>query len=101
VCGVLFLVPLVRALSGDPLAGHDRSEAAVLGGDLKENDTREDYLRAEIKDGPGLPVATPFSKQDSSMLRVLAQSHCLVIRAPHAPAAKTGDACRIIRLGSF
>jgi molybdopterin molybdotransferase len=101
VCGVLFLVPLVRALSGDPLAGHDRSEAAVLGGDLKENDTREDYLRAEIKDGTGLPVATPFSKQDSSMLRVLAQSHCLVIRTPHAPAAKTGDACRIIRLGSF
>ena len=101
VCGVLFLVPLVRALSGDPQAGRDRSEAAVLGGDLKENDTREDYLRAEIKDGPGLPVATPFSRQDSSMLRVLAQSHCLVIRAPHAPAAKAGDACRIIRLGSF
>jgi len=101
VCGVLFLVPLVRALSGDPNAGRDRSEAAVLGGDLRENDTREDYLRAEIKDGPGLPVATPFSRQDSSMLRVLAQSHCLVIRAPHAPAAKAGDPCRIIRLGSF
>ena len=101
VCGVLFLVPLVRALSGDPQAGRDRSEAALLGGDLKENDTREDYLRAEIKDGPGLPVATPFSRQDSSMLRVLAQSHCLVIRAPHAPAAKAGEACRIIRLGSF
>ena len=101
VCGVLFLVPLVRALSGDPNAGRDRSEAAVLGGDLKENDTREDYLRAEIKDGRGLPVATPFSRQDSSMLRVLAQSHCLVIRAPHAPAAKAGEACRIIRLGSF
>lgn len=101
VCGVLFLVPLVRALSGDPHAGRDRSEAAVLGGDLKENDTREDYLRAEIKDGAGLPVATPFSRQDSSMLRVLAQSHCLVIRAPHAPAAKAGDPCRIIRLGSF
>jgi molybdopterin molybdotransferase len=101
VCGVLFLVPLVRALSGDPQAGRDRSEAAVLGADLKENDTREDYLRAEIQDGPGLPVALPFSRQDSSMLRVLAQSHCLIIRAPYASAAKAGDGCRIIRLGSF
>jgi hypothetical protein len=29
---------------------------------------------------------------------VLAQSECLVIRQRHAPAAKAGDACRIIRL---
>ena len=34
VCGVLFLVPLIRALSGDPQAGADQSEAAVLGCDL-------------------------------------------------------------------
>jgi molybdopterin molybdotransferase len=101
VCGVLFLVPLVRALSGDPHAGTDRSEAAILGGDLKENDSREDYLRAELSSGSGLPIATPFSRQDSSMLRVLAQSHCLVIRPPRAPAAKAGEPCRIIRLGSF
>ncbi len=101
VCGVLFLVPLVRALSGDPHAGAERSEAAILGGDLKENDSREDYLRAELSVGTGLPIATPFSRQDSSMLRVLAQSHCLVIRPPRAPSAKAGEACRIIRLGSF
>ena len=101
VCGVLFLVPLVRALAGDRQAGADPSEAAVLGCDLGPNDSREDYLRATLEPGAGLPVATPFGRQDSSMLRVLARSHCLVVRPPRAPAAKAGDPCRIIRLSAF
>ena len=99
VCGVLFLAPLVRALCGDPDAGGDRTEAAVLGVDLKANDNRQDYLRAALAPGgEGLPVATPFGRQDSSMLRVLAQSECLVIRPPFAPEAKKGDPVRIVRL---
>ncbi len=99
VCGVLFLVPLIRALCGDPGAGRDRSEAAILGADLGQNDQREDYLRASLKHGEdGKLVATPFARQDSSMLRVLAQSECLVIRARHAPPATAGEACRILRL---
>ena len=100
VCGVLFLIPLIRALAGDPLAGADQTESAVLGGDLPPNDSRQDYLRATLVGTEGLPVATPFGRQDSSMLRVLARSHCLVVRPPHAPAAKAGDPCRIIRLAT-
>ncbi len=99
VCAVLFLVPLVRALSGDPDAGRDTSAAAVLGGDLKANDSRQDYLRATLAPaGDGLPIATPFGRQDSSMLRTLADSQCLVIRPAFAPVAKAGDPCRIVRL---
>ncbi|MFD0933965.1 molybdopterin molybdenumtransferase MoeA, partial [Methylobacterium trifolii] len=45
-----------------------------------------------------LPVASPESRQDSSMLAVLGRSEALLIRAPHAPAARAGDPCRIIRL---
>jgi molybdopterin molybdotransferase len=100
VCGVLFLIPLIRALAGDPQAGADHSEAAVLGCDLPANDSRQDYLRATLHTGQGLPVATPFGQQDSSMLRVLANAHCLVARPPQAPAARAGDACRIIRLAA-
>ena len=33
------------------------------------------------------------------MLSVLADSGCLIVRPPHAAAAKAGEACRIIRLG--
>jgi molybdopterin molybdotransferase len=99
VCAVLFLVPLVRALAGDPDAGRDASEAGVLGGDLKANDNRQDYLRSTVIDRhEGLPVVTPFGRQDSSMLRVLAQSQVLVIRPPFAQAAAAGDPCRFITL---
>ena len=40
-----------------------------------------------------------FSKQDSSMLGVLAEAQGLIIRAPFAEPAKKGDACRVILLG--
>ena len=99
VCAVLFLVPLIRKLSGrgDLTAP---TEDAVLGCDLPENDERADYLRAILADGPGGPVATPFTTQDSSMMAPLAQSGCLVIRAPHEAAAKAGDRCSIVRLAN-
>jgi len=73
------------------------SRGALLGRDLKENDRRQDYLRATLAhDAEGNLVATPFDKQDSSMLALFAQADCLVIRPPHAPAAKTGGRVEII-----
>ena len=97
VCAFLFLVPLIRKLTGrDDLV--IASEPATLGSDLPENDERADYLRALLKDGPDGPVATPFPTQDSSMMAPLAQAGCLVIRAPHAPAAKAGSRCEMVRL---
>jgi len=99
VCALLFLRPLLRALQGDREASADMSEPARLGADLAANDMRQDYLRARLARGKdGLPVATPFAEQDSSLVKVLAQADALLVRAPHAPAAKRGDACRIIRL---
>ena len=99
VCGLLFVVPAIRALQGDPRAGADRSEPATLGRDMPENDGRADYMRASLAIGPRrLPVATAEQRQGSSMLAVLGRSEALLLRAPHAPAARAGDPCRIIRL---
>ena len=99
VCGVIFLLPLVRALCGAANADADTSEAAVLGGALRANDMRQDFLRATLRiDADGHPIATPFPIQDSSLLRVIAQAQCLIVRMPHAPEAKPGDPCRIMRL---
>jgi molybdopterin molybdotransferase len=97
VCAFLFLVPLIRKLAGraDLVIA---SEPALLGCDLPENDERADYLRALLNDGPEGLIATPFPTQDSSMMTPLAQAGCLVIREPHAPAAKAGSACLIVRL---
>jgi len=99
VCSVLFLIPLIRRLSGR----RDLSlpvTRAVLGRDLPENDEREDYLRAtlELRDDEP-PLASAFPVQDSSMLAPLAQSQCLLIRPAHAPAARAGDPCHVIQLG--
>ena len=99
VCGALFLVPLIRALSGDRAADADHSEPAVLGAPLPANDHRQDYLRATLsRRDDGALVATPAKLQDSSMLRVLASSECLLIRGPNATADAVGAPCRIIRL---
>jgi len=100
VAGVVFLVPLLRALCGDPDAGRDQSAPAILGKALPGNDGRQDFLRATLRPSEtGLAIATPFEIQDSSLLRLLAQAQCLVIREPHAEPAAAGDLCRIIRLG--
>jgi molybdopterin molybdotransferase len=74
------------------------TESVRLGCDLAENDERADYLRAALRDEVEGPVATPFPVQDSSMMTPLAKADCLVIREPHAPAAKAGSHCTIARL---
>jgi molybdopterin molybdotransferase len=99
VCAILFLAPLLRAFAGDPNAGADLSEPARFGARVAANDLRQDYLRATLARGAdGGLIATPFASQDSSLVKLLAQAQCLVIRPPHAPTAEPGEACRVIRL---
>jgi molybdopterin molybdotransferase len=98
VCGFLFLVPLIRALSGRDTIHHVR-ESAVLGRDLAANDHREDYLRARLEAREdGTLIAVPVNQQDSSLLGNLAAARALVIRPPLAPAATSGARCELLRL---
>jgi molybdopterin molybdotransferase len=98
VCGFLFLVPLIRALSGRSTIHHTR-ESATLARDLTANDQREDYLRARLEErADGTLIATPVNHQDSSLLGNLAAARALVIRPPFAPAAPAGASCELIRL---
>ncbi len=97
VCAMLFLVPLLHRLGGRP-DGPRAGEDAILGAHVGPNDLRADHLRARLVNDAGRLVATPFEVQDSSMIRVLAESDALILREPHAPAAKAGSACRILRL---
>ena len=48
VCAILFLVPAIRAMLGDPHAAADTTETALLGSDLPANDGRQDYLRVAV-----------------------------------------------------
>jgi len=98
VCGFLFMVPLIRALSGRSDI-HHAIETGVLGNDLPANDRRQDYLRARLAPrADGIAVATTVSHQDSSLLANLAIADALVLRSPFAPAALAGAPCEFIRL---
>jgi molybdopterin molybdotransferase len=98
VCAFLFLVPLIRKLSGRADIHHARA-TALLGRDVVANDLREDYLRARLEmREDGALIATPVNHQDSSLLANLSAARALVIRAPFAPKAEAGSPCDILRL---
>lgn len=91
VTATLFLKPLIAAMAGarDPAP---ETLAATLGAPLPANDRREDYLRGTLRDGRVAPAA----RQDSSMLRILADADCLIVRPAGAPAAAAGDSVEIL-----
>jgi molybdopterin molybdotransferase len=98
VCAILFLAPLIRALTGRTDIAWPLQDA-VLGRDVAANDQREDYLRAALQERPGAPLqADPVSHQDSSLLANLSRADALIIRPPHAPAATAGAPCKVLRL---
>ena len=96
VCSLLFLKPAIDRLSGLP-SGADGPLTARLGVAVRPNDRRQDYLRARlVRAADGVIEAVPFEVQDSSMMRPLAASDCLVVRPPHAPALPAGSGVPII-----
>jgi molybdopterin molybdotransferase len=99
VCALIFLKPAIERLSGlDPVA--DPPVTARLAVPLGANDRRQDYLRATLaRASDGELEAKPFEKQDSSMMSLLARSDCLIVRPPHAPAARADERVTIIPLG--
>ncbi|HLJ65151.1 MAG TPA: molybdopterin molybdotransferase MoeA, partial [Stellaceae bacterium] len=98
VCGMIFVKPAIESLLGLIHAPAPPARARLTI-DMKANDRRQDYLRAEVKRAAdGIMEATPFAKQDSSMMSLLARADGLVIRPPHAPPARAGDLVEIIML---
>ncbi|MBB1091230.1 molybdopterin molybdotransferase MoeA [Rhodopseudomonas palustris] len=98
VCAFLFMVPLIRALSGMREVMH-RREPALLGADLPANDQREDYLRAHLRlRDDGRWAATQVDSQDSSLLARLSAAQALIVRPPFAPAMTAGATCLILKL---
>ena len=96
VCSLLFLRPAIDKLSGLP-ATTEPAATARLSVPVKQNDRRQDYLRARVsRAADGVLEATPFEVQDSSMMRPLAASDCLVVRPPHAPPLAAGSDVPII-----
>ncbi len=86
VCGQVFLAPMIRAMLG--LGAHRSSrQTARLAAPLPKNGPREHYMRARLTP-EGLVAET---RQDSSLLSVLAEADALLVRPMHDPERAVGD----------
>jgi molybdopterin molybdotransferase len=90
VCGHLFLLPMVRRALGqsDVLP---RGVSARLDAPLPPGGPRAHYLRAHFSEGENTRTVTAFDKQDSSMLTVLSQANCLLLRPIDDTPKASGD----------
>ncbi|MEP2989096.1 MAG: molybdopterin molybdotransferase MoeA [Parasphingorhabdus sp.] len=85
VSATLFLLPLIRYLSGAEQYIPTQQMAQTTT-NLEAISTRTKFLRAIVnKDG-----IAPFNSQDSAKLSVLAASNALLVRPAHSPAAAVG-----------
>ncbi len=86
VCGHVFLAPLIRAMLGlgqKPLP----RRSAPLAADVPANGPREHYMRAFVANGK----ITAETRQDSSLLTVLADANALLIRPTGDGPRSAGD----------
>ncbi len=97
VCGHLFLLPMIRAMLGQPDVG-PTPRRATLALDLPANGPRAHYMRARLEPGDGIPRITPFDRQDSALLSILGEATALLIRPVDDAPRHAGDAVEFLPL---
>lgn len=95
VTAFLFLLPLLRALSGGT-ATMPSTVTTRLATPLRAVGGRQEFLRA-YWDGR---TVTPIAVQDSGALSALAASNALIVRPSGSPPAAAGDDVAIYLLGT-
>lgn len=97
VCATLFLEPLIARLGHLPARSRERKATTATA--LAENDHRQDYLRASARrKADGTLAVTSYGKQDSSQMKVFANSDVLIVRPPDAPPLPAGAECSVLLL---
>ncbi|MEH6741202.1 MAG: gephyrin-like molybdotransferase Glp [Sulfitobacter sp.] len=91
VCGTIFVTPMVSAMLG---LGQNAAPRRLvpLAQDIPANGPREHYMRARIGDGQVIAE----TRQDSSLLSVLASADALLVRPPNDPAHTAGTLVQVI-----
>jgi molybdopterin molybdotransferase len=100
LCAALFLKPAIERLLGLPGEAPDVVPATLRAG-LPANDHRADHLRCRLSVVGGVLMADAARRQDSAMMRILADADGIILRAPHAPEAKAGDVVQVIRFDTL
>lgn len=96
VTAFIFLRAALKKMQGLPFE-QDKPIRAVLGGAVKANGARQEFMRAVFSHSEnGQLVATPYDKQDSAMLANLAHCEGFILRPVNAPALDKGDETNVI-----
>jgi len=89
ICGLIFLRPLIAALTGEARAEADEI-LLPLASPLSANGPRKHYMRARLHGRGAEKTVEPFPSQDSSLTATLAAADCLIVSEPQSPARPTG-----------
>jgi molybdopterin molybdotransferase len=95
VTAYLFMLPLIRAMSGDAAVLPNPIDAALALG-LPAAGARREFIRGRW-DGSRV---TPLRNQDSGALAALAASNALIERPAGAPAISAGEGVLVYLLGN-
>jgi molybdopterin molybdotransferase len=98
VCGLVFLVPMLRGLLGLKETGRGLIEAVLAEG-IDANGPREHYMRGVSEwTSASERLVRPLPAQDSSLMADFARADCLIVLAPNAPALAEGELVSILPL---
>jgi molybdopterin molybdotransferase len=97
ICARVFLVPLIRRMTGVSDEGFAR-HTAELAVDMPANGPRQHYARAILETTGEQPTVRPVSSQDSSLIAALARSNALIVQPPHSPAWPAGTRVEVLDL---
>lgn len=96
ICARVFLVPLIGRLLGleKPFQAID----AALTGPVPANGPREHYMRGLLDVSTSPARVTPFTNQDSGLVKSLQRANCLVVIPADAPSLHAGTTVKVLRL---
>ncbi len=100
VCAQIFLRPLIDALSGLSPNSAIPVQKAILTQPLKATGPRALFSRAFVEIGQDARLsATPFPRQDSSLLTPFAKANCFIFQDGNTDALGVGDLCNVMIWG--
>ncbi len=102
VCAQIFLRPLIEAMTSLNPSIDLPTIKAALTKDMRANGPRTLFSRARVEvSSDARLMATPFPKQDSSLLTPFAQANAFIVQVSNAPAMQVGDLCDVIAWDRF
>ncbi|MFL2791006.1 MAG: molybdopterin molybdotransferase MoeA [Paracoccaceae bacterium] len=97
VCARLFLIPFISRVIGCK-EKYPIISSAKLFSDLKQNGSRQHFMRGNIEIKDGEQIVYLKDRQDSSLVKTLQESNCLIIRPPNDKAKRANEIVDIMEL---